>query len=94
MLMDHGAKVDDAENFYHMTALHAAAEENHKPVVELLLTRGANVEAEERNGYTPLTQAGWREYWDTAQVLMAAGAACQRAELVGDWLYGECSKRK
>ena len=48
----------------------------------------------ERNGYTPLSQAGWREHWDAAGLLMKAGAVCQKADLVGEWLYTECTKRK
>ena len=93
-LIGRGARVNDSENFYRMTPLHAAAEEDRKPVVELLLAAGAVVEAQERNGYSPLTQAGWREYWETAGVLMSAGATCQPADLVGDWLYAECTKRQ
>ena len=54
----------------------------------------ADIEAKERNGYTPLTQAGWREYWDAAGLLMKAGATCQKADLVGEWLYTECTKRQ
>ena len=27
-------------------------------------------------------------------LLMKAGATCQKADLVGDWLYEECTKRK
>lgn len=51
-------------------------------------------QATERNGYTPLTQAGWRAHWDTAKLLMEAGAVCQKAELVGEPLYKECTKRQ
>lgn len=94
LLLDRGAAVNEAKNLYHMSPLHAAAEEGHKDVVGLLLAKGADIEAKERNGYTPLTQAGWRQYWDAASLLLKAGAACQPADLVGDWLYQECSKRK
>jgi uncharacterized protein len=94
LLIERGASVNESKNLYHMSPLHAAAEEGHKEVVELLLAKGADIEAKERNGYTPLTQAGWRQYWDTAGLLMKAGATCQPADLVGDWLFQECTKRR
>ncbi len=94
LLIARGAVVNQSKNFYQMSPLHAAAEEGHAEVVALLLDAGAEIEAKERNGYTPLTQAGWREYWDTADLLMKAGATCQPADLVGDWLHEECSKRQ
>ena len=94
LLVSRGAAVNDTENFYQMSPLHAAAEEGHAEVVAFLLTNEANIEAKERNGYTPLTQAGWREHWDAANLLMKSGAACQKADLVGEWLYKECTKRK
>jgi ankyrin repeat protein len=94
LLVAKGAAVNDAENFYKMSPLHAAAEEGHEEVVAFLLANKADIEATERNGYTPLTQAGWREHWDAAGLLMKAGAACQKADLVGEWLHNECNKRK
>lgn len=94
LLVAKGASVNDAKNFYNMSPLHAAAEEGHADVVAFLLANKANVEATERNGYTPLTQAGWRGYWDVAELLMKAGAVCQKAELVGEPLYNECTRRK
>lgn len=94
LLVEKGGKVDDHENFYQMTPLHAAAEEGHADIVAFLLAHQANIEARERNGYTPLTQAGWRSHWDAAELLLKAGATCQKADLVGEWLYGECTKRQ
>jgi len=94
LLVSKGAAVNDSRNFYHMSPLHAAAEEGHADVVAFLLASKADIEAKERNGYTPLTQAGWREHWDAAGLLMKAGATCQKADLVGDWLFEECTKRK
>jgi ankyrin repeat protein len=92
LLVARGAAVNDTQNFYHMTPLHAAAEEGRSEIVAFLLAHGAVVEAKERNGYTPLSQAGWRGYWDTASLLMKAGAKCQAADIVGDRLYQECMK--
>jgi ankyrin repeat protein len=94
LLVAKGASIDDADNFYRMTPLHAAAEEGHVDVVAFLLASKANVEAKERNGVTPLTQAGWRQHWATADVLLKAGAFCQEEALVGPWLFAECTKRK
>jgi ankyrin repeat protein len=94
LLVTKGAAVNDSKNFYKMTPLHAAAEEGHADVVAFLLANKADIEAKERNGYTPLTQAGWREHWDAADLLLKAGATCQDAALVGPWLYTECTKRK
>nr|WP_204333597.1 ankyrin repeat domain-containing protein [Rhizobium leguminosarum] len=93
-LVAEGADVNDRKNFYQMSPLHGAAEEGRTDVVAFLLTKSADVEATERNGYTPLTQAGWRAHWDTAKLLMEAGAVCQKAELVGEPLYKECTKRQ
>jgi ankyrin repeat protein len=94
LLVSKGAVINDDKNFYHMSPLHAAAEEGQADVVAFLLANKADIEAKERNGYTPLTQAGWRSHWDAAGLLLKAGAQCQDAQLVGDWLYGECTKRK
>jgi ankyrin repeat protein len=93
LLVAKGAAVNDQENFYHMSPLHASAEEGHADVVAFLLENKAAIEATERNGYSPLTQAGWRQYWDAADLLMKAGATCQKADLVGEWLFTECTKR-
>ncbi|TVZ64683.1 ankyrin repeat protein [Rhizobium mongolense USDA 1844] len=94
LLVSKGALINDEKNFYQMSPLHAAAEEGHADVVAFLVAHKADIEAKERNGYTPLTQAGWRSHWDAADLLLKAGAVCQQADLVGDWLYGECTKRK
>lgn len=94
LLVAKGAAVNDVSNFYKMSPLHAAAEEGHAEVVAFLLANKADIEAKERNGYTPLTQAGWRSHWPAAELLLKAGATCQKADLVGEWLYGECTKRQ
>jgi len=94
LLVSKRADVNDDKNFYHMTPLHAAAEEGRADVVAYLIANKANIEAKERNGYTPLTQAGWRSHWEAADLLLKAGAQCQEAAVVGDWLFGECTKRK
>ena len=91
-LIKNGANVNDSANRLNTTALHLAAEENQLAVVELLLAKGATVEAEEMNGYTALTQAGWREHWDVVSALKKAGANCQPESFTGEWLYSRCEK--
>ena len=85
--------VNDAQNRFEITPLHAAAEENRKDVIEALLTAKASVDETEINGYTPLSRAGFRENWEVVTVLLKSGALCQPSDKVGEWLFGECTKR-
>ena len=84
--------MNDSKNRLSTTPLHLAAEENKLAVVELLLSEGAAVEAKEMNGYTAITQAGWREHWDVVKALKKAGAECQPESFTGEWLYSRCEK--
>lgn len=93
LLIAKGAAVNDSSNHFGVTPLHLASEENHLGTVEELLKHRANVAAIERNGYSPMSRAGWREHWAVVETLLASGAACQPVEIVGDWLYKECTTR-
>ena len=55
-LLDHGAKIE-AEDKYNYTALMRAARNGRKCVVEYLLGRGADIEAKNYSGETPLLVA-------------------------------------
>jgi len=94
LLIEHGAMVNDAQNPFKITPLHAAAEEDQIEVVQVLIGAKANLESTEVNGYTPLSRAGFREHWDVVTALLKAGASCQPAEKVGDWLFAECAARR
>jgi ankyrin repeat protein len=93
LLVAKGAAVNDASNRFETTPLHMASEENQIETVKALLGHGADVTAVEINGYNATSQAGWREHWDVLKLLLANGAACQAADIAGDWLYGECTAR-
>ncbi len=93
LLIAKGAEINDASNIFGVTPLHVASEENHVETVKKLLSRRADASALERHGYSPMSRAGWREHWTVVEVLLASGAACQPAEVVGDWLYQECTTR-
>lgn len=94
LLVGAGADINDSKNFYKVSPLHAAAEENHVSVLKQLVDKGANLEAQEKHGYTALTRAGWKENWEIVEALISAGALCQPKELVGDWWWDECKKRR
>ena len=56
------------------TPLHYAAEFEDAPFVEALVKAGAEVDAVDRGGYTPLCNALAGLHYDTAKVLLAHGA--------------------
>ena len=72
-LVQAGAAVNDADDKFKVTPLILAAEENHADVVQLLIERGANLELQERHGYTALTRAGFKERWDIVAILLKSG---------------------
>lgn len=57
-----------------VTALHLASVLNHKQAVEMLLARGAKVNARTDGGFTPLHWAASRDSVDAAILLIGAGA--------------------
>merc|ERR1719454_1295488 len=56
LLLTHGCRVDKVGDFGR-TALHAACEKSNKPMVELLLTHRADLEAKDSAGQSPLDVA-------------------------------------
>lgn len=92
LLMVNDINLNDAENRFRATPLHLAAEDNRRNVAEFLVDKGADLEAKEGNGYTPLTKAGFREHWELARLLIDRGAVCQPASAVGEWWHNECTK--
>ena len=93
LLIAKGAPVNDVSNRFETTPLHLASEENQVETVRALLRHDADMTVVEINGYSAMTQAGWRGYWDVVDLLLANGAVCQGVDIAGDWLYGECTTR-
>jgi ankyrin repeat protein len=58
-------------DYGHATPLHAAAYEGHKDVAELLLAKGADVNAKNIIGQTPLDLAAGNDHKDIMDLLMA-----------------------
>ena len=57
-----------------LTALHWAASGRHDEACEWLVQQGANVNAQAKDGDTPLFKAAWRGHPSTCSVLIAQGA--------------------
>lgn len=72
IVLDHGAVINTFRRG--VTALHEAASLGHLDLVKLLLARGADVDARERNGDTPLLRAGEYPWEDCTIALINSGA--------------------
>ena len=93
LLISKGLDVNEASNRFQVSPLSLASEENHVETVKELLRHGADVHATNLNGYNVTSEAGYREHWELLGLLLANGAKCQDAELVGNWLHTECTRR-
>jgi uncharacterized protein len=90
LLLAKDADVNDQQNKAGVTPLSVAAEEGSAAVVQLLIERGAALEAAEQNGYTPLTRALWRGHKEVVMLLQRSGAECQPVETLEEPAYSEC----
>ena len=79
-LVDHGAAVDRGPKQW--GALHYAALAGHGEIVQLLLERGADVNARTPNDSTALMMTAREGHEDLARILLAAGAD---PKPVNDW---------
>ncbi|HEV3040229.1 MAG TPA: ankyrin repeat domain-containing protein [Candidatus Angelobacter sp.] len=67
----------NSKGTYDKSPLHWAAEKNHREIAELLLTAGADINAELTWGMTPLQWAANMGSREVAEVLLAHGAQSQ-----------------
>jgi ankyrin repeat protein len=74
LLLDHGAELDVIEDEYRSTPLGLAARWGRRPLVELLLARGANPNAGGAAWSTPLAWARKYGHAEIERMLLAAGA--------------------
>lgn len=83
LLSAHGVDQRDMKNGYTPLAL-AEFSTNHKKVVELLVRKGADVNAQAASGATPLFWAVMRDQKDDVQFLLDHGANVNAATAYGD----------
>lgn len=65
------------------TSLHFAVREGHDQIVDLLITRGANVDVPDKYGQTPLHWAAKEGHDKTVRLLLDAGAAVKQQDNAG-----------
>jgi hypothetical protein len=75
LLLDHGAELDLIEDEYRSTPLGLAARWGRRPLVEMLLSRGANPNTSGAPWSTPLAWARAKGHAEIERMLVAAGAA-------------------
>ncbi len=69
VLLESGTNVDSVDNSFRMTALQRAAISGRREIVELLIAKGAKVNAKNEEGKTPLDIAVDRGYTEIAELL-------------------------
>ena len=74
MIIENGTDVDSMDDQFYKTALHRAVAGGHQEIVEFLLNKGADVNAQDREGRTPLHYASERGHKDVAKLLIDKGA--------------------
>ncbi len=72
--MDAGADIEAKEASLGATPLYLAAQEGNTAIAQLLLDRGAIVDAEQNEGSTPLQKASKDGYLPVAKLLIERGA--------------------
>lgn len=83
LFLDAGMTPDMTRSFDQYTALIGAAERGHTDTVRLLLDRGANINAADRNSQTALMKAAASGHLETVQYLLNRGAQPQLQDSVG-----------
>lgn len=82
MLVANGAKVNIRDDTFGRTPLHNAVMDSHElspdsnrsQIAAILLAKGADVNAKDKEGDTPLHLATRQGYWKTIEILIANGA--------------------
>ena len=83
LLLDHFPNPDIPEGRYNQTVLHLISHEGHLEIGKYLLHRGADIDAQERDGWTPLYIAVLCGQLEFARMLLERGAAVHTPDHIG-----------
>jgi ankyrin repeat protein len=79
-----GTDVDVKGGWLGGTPLHYAARDSHKEIIELLIAKGADLNAKGSIGQTSLHDATERGHKETAELLIATGADVNAKDMYGE----------
>ena len=82
-LLDQGIPVDEVNIDSELTPLMAAADRGHADIVELLVSHGANIETQSKNGLTPLMLAANRDRVQVVRLLISKGVDVRKKNVLG-----------
>jgi ankyrin repeat protein len=74
VLLNEGANPAAEDSIYHDAPIHFAAWSKHADIVDLLLSRGVDVNSSDGNGETPLHEAATADAPEVVELLLAKGA--------------------
>jgi ankyrin repeat protein len=83
VLLDAGARIDNRDRFGGTALLHCAAFTGNVPTLDLLLRRGADINAVEQEGKSALILAIEAKHVDAALLLVERGASCDQRDRGG-----------
>jgi len=78
-----GRDVNQRHGYHNKTALHIAAEKNLVEAAKWLINKGADLEAEDREEWTPLIYAAMYDSVDVARLLISRGAKVNAKSGIG-----------
>ncbi len=81
LLLKMGVDVNSADRVVFWTPLHSAVEHGNKEISELLISNGANLEAKDKDGFTPLDIALIDNNDELASFLIEKGASVNNCTL-------------
>lgn len=73
----------DCSDAFSCTGLFWAAVNNHKPIVEFLIEKGANLDAGAGLGGTPLARAAYEGHAEIVELLLSKGADVNAKDVSG-----------
>jgi len=74
LLLDKGANIDIKDNEYSFTPLHYAARFGREDVADVLIARGANINAKDKWDFQPIHWAAYHDRADVIELLLSKGA--------------------